>query len=95
MLNSEKAYGYSAVSSLVNSVVVIICIVMLHRYIGIWSLIVAIIISMMAQNIVVAYRGRKYAKFTFRYGIWDDSIKLLLIQSAPIFLVRELLKLMK
>lgn len=85
LLNSEKAYGYSAVSSLVNSVVVIICIVMLHRYIGIWSLIVAIIISMMAQNIVVAYRGRKYAKFTFRYGIWDDSIKLLLIQSAPIF----------
>lgn len=86
LLNAEKVYGFSAVSSLVNSIIVILCIVFFEAQIGIWSLVVAFIISYIIQNVFVFARGKQYGVYTFKYGIWNDSIKTLLVQSAPIFI---------
>lgn len=86
LLNAERVYGFSAVSSLVNSFAIVGCIVLLTQKIGIWSLVIAYIVSYILQNIVVAIRGHKYGKYTFKYGVWNYEIKDLLMLSAPIFI---------
>lgn len=86
LLNAERVYGFVAASSLINSVVVICSIILLQPSIGIWSLLVAWILSYLVQNLIFLIRGRKFIFNSGKISIWNDSIKQLLVQSTPILI---------
>ena len=85
LLNAEKIYGFSAICSVINSVVLIGLILCLAKKIGVWALVIAVPISYFIQWCVLYIKGKKYASITFRYGLKDEGIKILLVQALPVF----------
>ena len=86
LLNSEKIYGYSAVGSVVNSLTLIVFTVLFAKTLGVWVLVISMSLSYFIQWMILYIRGRKYASISFRYGIYDEKIRVLLMQSLPILL---------
>lgn len=86
LLNSEKIYGYSTSCSIINSIVLILFIFLFANKLGVWSLVISIPISYFVQWLVLFIRGKQYATISFKYGIWDDTLKVLAIQAFPILL---------
>lgn len=86
LLNAEKVYGYSAVGSVINSIVLIVIIIVFANVMGVWALVISIPLSYFLQFVILYLRGKKYATITFSYGFKDDNIKLLALQAAPILL---------
>lgn len=86
LLNAEKIYGYSTIGSVVNSVVLILFIVLFANSMGVWVLVISVPISYLIQWIILSVRGKKYASISLKYGIYDEKVKVLLIQTIPILL---------
>ncbi len=88
VLNAEKKYGFSAMSSLFNSIILILFIIAFSNKIGVWSLVLAMPISFFVQWIALYFVGHKYALISFKYGFKDENIRVLLIQATPILLAQ-------
>lgn len=86
LLNAEKVYGYSAIGSIINSLVLILLIFILSDILGVWVLVISVPISYFIQWIILYIRGKKYAKISVKYGIKDNDLKILVIQAFPILL---------
>lgn len=86
LLNAEKVYGYSAFGSIINSIVLIALMMFFSRTLGVWSLVISVPISFVLQWLMLYYKGKRYAAISFRYGIRDESLKILLIQAIPILI---------
>lgn len=86
ILNAEKIYGFANVSSIVNSVVLILVIVLFAERLGIWALVISVPISYFVQFFVLYVRGRSYGRISFRYGLKDDAIRKLAVLSLPILI---------
>lgn len=86
ILNSERIYGYANLSSIVNSVVLIIVTMLASKKYGIWSLVLSVPISYMCQFLVIYIKGRKYGHISLKYSLRDDTIKKLIVLVFPVFL---------
>lgn len=86
LLNAEKIYGFSALGSVINSIILILFIVFLANELGVWVLAISVPVSYLIQWIILYLRGKRFASVSFKYGIWDKSVKVLLIQAFPILL---------
>lgn len=86
LLNGEKIYGFSNISGIINSVVLILMIVVLSPRIGIMSAVLALPISYVAQFLTLSIRGKNYIDFRLKRNPWNESTKILLIQALPILL---------
>lgn len=86
LLNAERVYGFSAFSSIINSVVIIFFAVYFQEKLGVWALVISVPVSYFIQWIVLFLKGKKYAKLSLKYVAYDDNIKLLVIQAAPVLL---------
>lgn len=86
LLNAEKIYGFSALGSVINSVVLILFIVLFADSLGVWVLVLAVPVSYFIQWIFLSIRGNKYAAISLRYGLRDENVKMMLLQSFPILL---------
>lgn len=86
LLDSEKIYGFSTFGSIINSIILIAFILLFSEQMGVWSLVVAVPVSYIAQWVMLYTKGRKYGSITFKYGLRDDSIKILITQAAPILI---------
>lgn len=86
ILNAEKIYGYANVSSIVNSVVLILITVLASVRLGIWALVISVPISYLCQFFMVYIKGRKYGRISLQYGLRDEAIKTLAVLALPIFL---------
>lgn len=86
LLNAEKVYGYSAVGSIINSLVLILLMFIFGNILGVWVLVVSVPISYFIQWIILYIRGKEYAIISVKYGIKDNALKILAIQAIPILL---------
>lgn len=86
LLNGEKVYGFSNISGIINSVVLILMIVVLSPKIGIMSAVLSLPISYFVQFLVLSFRGKNYVDFRIKRNPWNESTKLLLVQALPILL---------
>lgn len=86
LLNGEKVYGFSNISGIINSIVLILMIVVLSPRMGIMSAVLALPISYVAQFLVLAFRGKRFVDFRLKRNPWNESTKILLIQALPILL---------
>lgn len=86
LLNAERVYGFSAACSIINSVVLIVSIVLFSKTLGVWALVISMPISYMIQWLALYLRGKKYARISLKYGLWDKDIQLLSIQAFPILI---------
>ncbi len=86
LLNAEKAYAFSTFCSIINSLVLIAFILLFASAWGIWALVISVPVSYAIQWLILYLKGRKYAKLSFKYGVWDDQVKFLVIQAVPILL---------
>lgn len=86
ILNAEKKYMYSALSSFVNSTILILFILLFYKSLHVWALVISIPCSFFIQWVVLFSIGKKYARISLRYGIRDESIKILLVQATPILI---------
>lgn len=86
LLNGEKVFGFSNISGIINSVVLILMIVVLSPRMGIMSAVLALPISYVAQFLTLSFRGRKFVDFRLKRNPWNESTKILLIQALPILL---------
>lgn len=85
ILNAEKVYGYANFSSIVNSLVLILIIVLASAKIGIWALVISVPISYVCQFFMVYVRGRKYGSISLKYGLKDKAIRMLITLAMPVF----------
>lgn len=85
LMNAEKIYGYASISSIINSLVLILAVFFFSKKCGIMALVIATPLSYAIQFLFLKLRSRKYVRFTFKYGIKDKNIKLLCKQAMPIF----------
>lgn len=86
LLNAEKTYGYSAIGSIINSLVLILLMFILGNILGVWVLVISVPISYFIQWIILYIRGKKYAVISVKYGLKDNALKILAIQAIPILL---------
>ena len=86
LLNAEKRYGFSSVTSIINSFVLIVLILMLAGKIGIWALVISLPVSYLAQFILLYFKGRNYGTLTLRHGVKDDALKNMFVQALPILI---------
>jgi len=86
LLNAEKIYGYSSVGSIVNSLTLIVFILLFSNVMGVWVLVISMAGSYFIQWLILYIRGRKYASISFKYGLYDKRIRILLIQALPVLL---------
>lgn len=86
LLNAEKVYGFSAFSSVINSVVIISFAVCFQEKLGVWALVISVPVSYFIQWIVLFLKGKNFASLSLKYGLRDDSVKKLIIQAAPVLL---------
>lgn len=86
LLNAEKVYGFSTMTSIVNSVTLIFMIVFFSKSLGVWSLVISVPLSYFIQCIVLYLKSRKYVSISFKYGIRDKAIKILFLQAMPILI---------
>lgn len=86
LLNTEKVYGFSTMTSIVNSFTLIFMIVVFSKSLGVWSLVISVPLSFFIQSIVLFWRSKKFVSISFKYGIRDRSIKLLFLQAVPILI---------
>ena len=86
VLNAEKIYGYSAVGSVVNSLTLIVFTFLFAKTLSVWVLVISMSLSYFIQWMILYIRGRRYASISLKYGLYDEKIRLLLMQSLPILL---------
>lgn len=86
LLNGEKVYGFSNISGIINSGVLILMIIVLSPRIGIMSAVLALPVSYVAQFLTLSSRGKRYVDFRLKRSPWNESTKMLLIQALPILL---------
>lgn len=86
LLNGEKVFGFSNISGIINSVILILMIIVLSPQLGIMSAVLALPISYVAQFLTLLFKGRKYVDFRLKRNLWNESTKILLIQALPILL---------
>lgn len=86
LLNAEKIYGYSAFSSIINSIVIIFFALFYQNSLGVWALVISIPISYLIQWAVLYFRGRKFATLSLQHKFNDESVQQLIIQAAPVLL---------
>ena len=86
LLNAEKIYGFSSFASIINSIVLIVCIMTLSKQFGVWALVISIPLSYFIQWVTLSIRGRNYASISVKYGLKDDGIKILLVQALPVLI---------
>lgn len=86
LLNAEKIYGYSAVCSIVNSLILITFIIAFSSRLEVWALVLAVPVSFFSQFIVLFLKSRKYVRIIIRDGIWDESIKKILALAIPVLI---------
>lgn len=86
ILSAEKRYGYASASSIINSIILIIVIILFAKPFGIWALVFSVPLSYICQFVVLYLRGKKFGAISFRYGIKDEAIKTLVLLSFPILL---------
>ena len=86
VLNAERAYGYSSLCSIVNSVVLILFILTLSDTLGVWSLVLSIPVSYFVQWLVLYIKGRKFARLSFQFGMRDEAILRLLMIATPVLI---------
>ena len=88
VLNAEKKYGFSTLCSLFNSIILILFIVLFSNSIGVWALVIAMPISFFFQWVALYFVGHRFALISFKFGISDKNIRILLLQAAPILLAQ-------
>ena len=86
VLNAEKKYGFSSVSSILNSITLIVMILILANQIGIWALVISVPISYLFQFAVLYFKGAQYGRISSRFGFWDTDIAQLLKLAFPILI---------
>lgn len=86
LLNAEKVYGFSTMTSIVNSFTLIFMIVVFSKSLGVWSLVLSVPLSFFIQSIVLYWRSKNYISLSFTYGVKDRSINLLFLQALPILI---------
>lgn len=86
LLNGEKVYGFSNISGIINSIVLILMIIVLSPKMGIMSAVLALPISYAVQFLTLFFKGRKYVDFRIKRNPWNEYTKILLIQAMPILL---------
>lgn len=86
LLNAEKVYGFSTFCAIINSVVLIAFIILFSESWGVWALVISMPVSFFLQWLLLYLKGKKYAKISFRYGIWERGIKVLAVQAFPILI---------
>lgn len=86
LLNAEKIYGYSALGSVVNSIVLIVFVFLFYRIIGIWTLVLSVPASYLIQWVLLYRKGKQFGSISMRYGIRNENIKILLMQAFPIMI---------
>lgn len=84
LLNSERIYGYSSLCSIINSIVLIIFILTLSNTIGVWCLVLSVPASYFVQWLFLYFKGRRFARLSFQYGIRDEAIIRLLVIATPV-----------
>lgn len=86
LLNAEKIYGFSAIGSIINSIVLMALMFLFSNTLGVWILVISMPVSYLIQWIVLSLKGNKYAKISLKYGLYDNSMKALSLQTMPILL---------
>lgn len=86
ILNAEKKFGFSAFTSIINSVTLILFIVIGYKSFGIYALVFAIPCSLILQFICLYFMGRGYGKITLKYGIKDKTVRILMLQALPVLI---------
>lgn len=86
LLNAERVYGFSAFSSIINSVVIIFFAVYFQEKLGVWALVISVPVSYAIQWMVLLFRGKQFATLSLKNNLIDENVKLLVVQSAPVLL---------
>ena len=86
LLNAEKKYGFSSLTSIINSLTLIIMIVAFANTLGVWTLVISVPVSFIVQWFALSWKSRKYAKISLCYGIKDKALIQLLLQATPILI---------
>lgn len=86
LLNGEKVFGFSNVSGIINSVVLILMIVIFSPKLGIMSAVLALPVSYAAQFLTLSFRGKRYVDFRLQRNPLNDATKILIVQALPILL---------
>ena len=86
LLDAEKIYGFSSFTSIVNSVVLIVVILLGASKIGIWALVISLPLSYFFQFLLLYVKGRRYGILAFRCNMRDETIRLMCLQGLPILL---------
>lgn len=84
ILNAEKVYGFSAVTSVINSLVLIAFIIFGHRTMGILAFVLAVPVSYFVQWVVLSIKGAKFAPIGLCKNPWDRNVKMLCVQALPV-----------
>lgn len=86
LLNAEKQYGFSSFTAMLNNLILTFAVLLLGHRFGLYAMAVAVLISYMAQYVLLQIKGRDQCRLTVRYGFKDPRIKMLIINALPILL---------
>ncbi len=82
LLNAEKIFGYVAIAGVIYSLTLILSILFLEQYAGIYALVFAIPLAYLIQFTVLSLRTRKVFRFIPDFHWNDDSLKNLIKSSS-------------
>ena len=86
LLNAEKKYGFSAITAIINSVFVIIFIIITYEKLGIWSIAISGVASLIVQLIFLLIKVRKYINVSKFIFIPDKRVKKVFLNAAPLMI---------
>lgn len=86
VLNAERVYEYAALSSIVNSLVLIGVVMLFQEKMGIMSLVIATPLAYLIQFLFLKLRSRSYIGISVKYGIWESGVRELVSQALPILI---------
>lgn len=84
LLNAEKIYGFSALTSIINSAVLMILIIFTSGKIGIWALVFSLPVSYLCQFLILYTKGKKYGNIYFKQKVFDPTLEIMFIQALPV-----------
>lgn len=86
ILNAEKKYGITSITSVLNSLVLITVMILFTERLGVWALVICVPISYFVQFLVLFCIGRKYARIKFSDGLWDSDLGDVCKNSVPVLI---------
>lgn len=85
LLNAEKAYGFSALTAMLNNLILTAAVILLGYRYGMVAMAAAVPFSYLLQFLILQIKSRDYGKLTFQYGIKDSRILKFCLNACPIF----------